>query len=138
MADSSSRSSENSAATDDDYCWEVQDILAERRTFEGETEVLVNWKCTWTPISSMKDGRVLQKWLNTNKFITGHGNMAIKLPVIRGTQLFKDCIKIRKQQAEQKATAKLTGNATESPTKPSTHVIAGPRKQTGRTAKRRA
>jgi hypothetical protein len=44
MADLSSKTSANSAEYDDDYWWVEQGILAERRTFSGETDMLVDWK----------------------------------------------------------------------------------------------
>jgi hypothetical protein len=119
MSDSSSVSSAKSASTNDNVSdaaenWEVQDILAERQTLSGETEVLVDWKCTWVPISLVKIGPVLIKWRQTNKFRTGHEAMDVALPVVRGTQLHKDCIIIRmshgnRLMAQRNLAAKHTG-----------------------------
>ena len=139
MTDLSSGSSENLGASKDkpDVNWEVQDILAERKTISGETEMLVDWKCTWIPMASVKYGPVLVKWQHTNKFKTGHGTMDVTLPVIQGTQLHADCIIIRKNLAEKTVQVKHTDNTAEPSTPSSTHVITGSKKQTGSAAKRR-
>jgi len=130
MTELSSESSANTAGTNDNMTnaednWELQDILADRQTLSGESEMLVVWKCTWIPASSVKDGPVLSKWLYTDKFKTGHDPMNVRLPVIRGTQLHKDCMIIRKNLAERNVAVTPTDN------------IAGSKKSKGSATKRR-
>jgi hypothetical protein len=130
MTELSSESSANSAATNDNVSnaednWEVQDILAERQTLSGESEMLAVWKCTWIPASSVKHGPVLSKWWHTNKFKTGHDPMNVSLPVIRGTQLHKDCTIIRKSLADRDVAVTPTVD------------IAGSKKKKGSATKRR-
>lgn len=52
----------------DDSLWTVQDILAERRMANGESEVLVVWKPSWIPKSNMNDdGAVMRAFKEAMK-----------------------------------------------------------------------
>jgi hypothetical protein len=62
--------------------WEVVDILAERTVRGGgDSECLVVWKPTWTPLSKVQEGHVLSAWKTNTKFIPNpaHGQY-VKLP----------------------------------------------------------
>jgi hypothetical protein len=131
MAASSSASCDSEHSHTGDT-WEVAEILAERQTFEGDTELLVVWKCCWTPSSLVREGPVLQNWRAVTKLKT-KGKMPIKLPVVYGTQLYRDFTKAVQQKAadkRQRRQADCQGST--SPPTPS-----APRKQLNSVAKRR-
>ena len=116
--------------------WEVQDILAKRITLSGETEFLVVWKSTWSPAAMVKDGPVLRGWYDTPKFKT-QGDMAVTLPLARGTQFYVDC----KRLAQQKAAARSgqpssDGAGTAASEAITPRQVTGPRKELGSVAKR--
>ena len=129
MAESSSCASDSGLSQAGDT-WEVAEILAERKTFEGRKEVLVVWKSCWTSISLVREGPVLDNWRAVTKLKTS-GKMAVKLPVVSGTQLQRDYTKIVNQKAAEKRQrhhADGQANTTPNPT--------GPRKQLNSVAQR--
>ncbi len=117
--------------------WEVAEILAERETFEGATELLVVWKCCWTSPSLVREGPVLNNWRAVPKLKT-KGSMPVKLPVIAGTQLHQDYMKVVQQRAtlkRQRQWRQEGGQESTSP--PRTSPPRAPRKQLGSVALRR-
>ena len=42
--------------------WEVSEILAERKTLTGVTELLVTWKSSWVTIDQVAEGPVKEAW----------------------------------------------------------------------------
>jgi hypothetical protein len=130
MSSTTSAESETELShTGDTY--EVTEILAERKTFEGRTEVLVVWKSCWTPLSMVREGPVLEDWRAVTKLKTS-GRMPVKLPVVHGTQLHRDYTKHKQQKASDKRQRhQADGHADESP------VPSGPRKQLSSVAQRR-
>jgi hypothetical protein len=130
MSSSSSADSESELSHTGDT-WEVAEILAERKTFEGRTEVLVVWKSCWTSISMVRDGPVLDYWRAVTKLKTS-SRMPVKLPVEYGTQLHRDYTKYVNQEASGKRQRRQADDqADELP------VASGPRKQLNSVAKRR-
>jgi hypothetical protein len=130
MSESSSAASDSELSHTGDT-WEVAEILAERKTFEGRTEVLVVWKSCWTSISLVREGPVLDEWRTVTKLQTS-GKMAVKLPVVAGTQLHRDYTKMWNQSvAEKRQRHQTGGQANASP------VPSGPRKQLDIVALRR-
>ncbi len=126
MSESSSVASDSGLSQEGDT-WEVAEILAERKTFEGRTEVLVVWKSCWTSISLVREGPVLDNWRAVTKLKTS-GKMAVKLPVVSGTQLHRDYTK-RAAAKRQRHQTDGQANTTPNPT--------GPRKQLNSVAQRR-
>ncbi len=131
MSESESASSEST--NDGENTWEVAEILAERQTFDGDTELLVVWKSCWAPVALVKDGPVLRKWKTVTKLCTP-GNMTVKLPVIRGTQLYADYSKIISGRASERRQREELYRRDDT-----THLPIGvaPRKQLDSVAKRR-
>jgi hypothetical protein len=127
MAASSSVSSDSERSHTGDT-WEVAEILAERETFEGTTEMLVVWKCCWTSPSLVREGPVLDNWRAVPKLKT-RGRLPVKLPAIHGTQIYKDYIKVVNEKAAAK---RQHGQGSTSPPLPS-----APRKQLSSVAIRR-
>ena len=129
MSKSSSDASDAEHSQEGDT-WEVAEILAERKTFEGRTEVLVVWKSCWTSISLVREGPVLDNWRAVTKLQTS-GKMAVKLPVVAGTQLQRDYTKIVNQKAaEKRQRHQADGQVSTTPN------ATGPRKQLNRVAQR--
>jgi hypothetical protein len=86
--------------------WDVQEILAERTSGGGQTEILVLWKPSWIAISyMMSEGPVMRRFRAQPKmsFESESGLFRVKLPVEPGTKLAQDF-------AEDKAT--VIGDAT--------------------------
>ena len=74
--------------------WDVQDILAERRTANGESEVLVLWKPSWIPKDNMQsDGPVMRRFRQSPKARFGALSAlgTLILPVEPGTSLATAC-----------------------------------------------
>ena len=74
------------------FVWDVQEILAERVTARGDTELLVVWKTSWIPQSNMiADGPVLRAFMQIPKckFVSAAGTISI--PVEPGTTLAQEC-----------------------------------------------
>jgi|LauGreDrversion4_2_1035121.scaffolds.fasta_scaffold466810_2 hypothetical protein len=130
MAESSSAASDSELSHTGDT-WEVAEILAERKTFEGRTEVLVVWKSCWTPLSLVQEGPVLDNWRAVTKLKTS-GKMAVKLPVVSGTQLQRDYTKVVNQRTAEKRQRHQTYGQTNASPDPT-----GPRKQLNSVAQRR-
>jgi hypothetical protein len=102
MANHSQRSSRTPSPSAD-CIWDVQDILAERTTLQGESEVLVVWKASWIPKSNvMADGPVMRffdaapKILFRNSLIR---SLRIALPVEPGTVLQDDSAEVESREA---------------------------------------
>ncbi len=86
-----------SASSSNGDVWDVQDILAERTSVSGESELLVAWKPSWIPISNMhKDGPVMKKFIDAPKwkFSSASGTMRLYMPVEPGTVFAQDCAAI--------------------------------------------
>ena len=116
--------------------WEVQDILAKRITLSGEVEFLVVWKSTWIEAAMVEDGPVLRSWYDAPKFKT-QGEMAITLPVARGTQLYVDCKRLAiKRAAERSGQPNSDGTGTAASEALTPRQVTGPRKELGSVAKR--
>jgi hypothetical protein len=83
--------------------WDVQDILAERTSINGENELLVVWKPSWIPISNMADGPVMQRFKATPQwtYSSAKGQMRLKLPVEVGTDFADDCSAVLAAAAAQ-------------------------------------
>jgi hypothetical protein len=96
MAASSSESESSTASNG--TLWDVQEILAMRTSITGENEVLVVWKTSWIPVSSMiADGPVIRRFMECSKFrFYAHQNadLQVVLPVEPGTTLATDCATI--------------------------------------------
>jgi hypothetical protein len=93
----------------DDSLWTVQDILAERRMANGESEVLVVWKPSWIPKSNMNDdGAVMRAFkeamkVRFNSIYSGTGLGTLILPVEPGTTLADDCDAMIRAHAEHQS-----------------------------------
>ena len=48
--------------------WEVQDILAARTSATGDDEMLVVWKPSWAPVSNIKDGPAIRRFMTATKW----------------------------------------------------------------------
>jgi hypothetical protein len=128
---SASSESQHSHSTSGDT-WEVAEILAERETFEGASELLVVWKCCWTSPSLVREGPVLDNWRAVTKLKT-KGRMRVKLPVIAGTQLHRDYVKV----VHHRATSKRQRESRQEDSLDSVSPPRAPRKQLGTAALRR-
>lgn len=127
---------ESSSDPEIEDLWEVQDILAKRITLSGDVEFLVVWKSTWMAAAMVRDGPVLRSWYDAPKFKT-QGEMAITLPLVRGTQLYVDCKRLLvKRAAERSGQPSSDGTATAASEALTPRQATGPRKQLGSVAKR--
>ena len=110
--------------------WDVQDILAERRTLNGNSEVLVVWKPSWIPKENIADGQI---WLNFEQapkcqFTSAIGK--IILPVDQGSSLSEDIEFVAKHAEKQISTYRADYAHASSDSAPS-RVAGSPRKTLG-------
>ena len=64
--------SPNSSSSEGGQLWDVQEILAERRSMGGEIELLVVWKTSWIPKENlMADGPVMRQFMESRKWNFG-------------------------------------------------------------------
>ena len=114
--------------------WEVQDILAARTSATGDDEMLVVWKPSWAPVSNIKDGPAIRRFMTATKwkFTSNVSGMRVILPVEEDTTLAEDYNLMQQMTAAAKSQRR------------SSHVVAdapratGPRKSLGSVAKHRS
>jgi hypothetical protein len=90
---SSSASPASTTTSSDGTLWDIQDVIAQRSTIDGRTELLVAFKPTWIPFSDMhSDCPVMRKFKDTIKmvFVCESGTSCIELPVEPGSALAQD------------------------------------------------
>jgi hypothetical protein len=97
--------------------WDVQEILAYRTSITGENELLVVWKTSWIPVSSMvADGPVLRRFTESTKcrFVAQQNqDMHVLLPVEPGTTMQIDCAAMAAQlERRTAATAQASNDGT--------------------------
>ena len=101
----SSASSSVSSVADNEFNWEVSEIIAERTSVTGENEVLVIWKSSWIPVSQLHEaGPVVRRWAQVPKWrsTVPHG-MELQLPAESGSHLGKDMAFMAAAKAREKA-----------------------------------
>lgn len=102
MANRSPHSSSSPSPTSG-CIWDVQDILAERTTLQGDSELLVVWKASWIPKSNMEaDGPMLRVFDTAPKIVfrnTVVRSLRIFLPVEPGTVLQGDSDEVEYREA---------------------------------------
>jgi hypothetical protein len=83
--------------------WDVQDILAERTTLQGDSELLVVWKPSWIPKSNMEaDGPMMRVFDTAPKIVFRNSvirSLRILLPVEPGTVLQGDSAEVEYREA---------------------------------------
>jgi len=121
-----------SSSTNDGFVLEVQAILAERTTVEGENEFLVALRPTWIPSSSMQaSSAVIARYDAAPKwsFSSPQGGLQLYVPVERGTAIAADRATIAARVAAAEAAQRDAASA---------GIDRTPRKALGSVAKRRA
>ena len=95
--------------TQDAQMWDVSEILAERRTVNGLSEVLVVWRPSWIAKDSMDaDGPVRCNFRQAPKarFVCSSGLGTLILPVEPGTALAEDCASLATRVQSHNTTAR--------------------------------
>jgi hypothetical protein len=103
--ESAQLSSSESPPSIEGNLWDVQDILAERETADGESEVLVVWKPSWIPkINMQHDGPVMRSFRKAFKarFDSGTALGTLILPVEPGTKLALDGAAVIRAHADKR------------------------------------
>jgi hypothetical protein len=114
--------------------WEVQDILAARTSATGDDEMLVVWKPSWAPVSNIKDGPAIRRFMTATKwkFTSNVSGMRVILPVEEDTTLAEDYDLMQQMTAAAKSQRRSSHAAADAPR------ATGPRKSLGSVAKRRS
>ena len=103
-----------SSTTNDGFVLEVQAILAERTTVEGENEFLVALRPTWIPSSSMQaSSAVIARYDAAPKwsFSSPQGGLQLYVPVERGTAIAADRATIAARVAAAEAAQRDAASA---------------------------
>lgn len=113
--------------------WEVQDILAARTSATGDDEMLVVWKPSWAPVSNIKDGPAIRRFMTATqwKFTSNVSGMRVILPVEEDTTLAEDYDLMQQMTAAAKSQRRSSHAAADAPR------ATGPRKSLESVAKRR-
>ena len=88
------------ASSNDGFAWEVQEFIAERTSITtGDNEILVVWKTSWMPLSSLiADSPAWRRWKDAQKWQSCHCGdchshnalMQVTLPVEDGSVMAAD------------------------------------------------
>jgi hypothetical protein len=134
MATTISTSPTPSTSTDDRFIGEVskvlqvQDILAERTTVSGDNELLVVWKTSWIPASSLAGCSAMRRWEKATKWAScdacDNAAMQIFLPVQPGSEMEADLARVAMLKAvvdrlDRAAAARGSSCAVDRPSKTS-------------------
>lgn len=120
--------------------WDVAEILAERRTVNGLSEVLVVWRPSWINKDSMDaDGPVRRSFRQAPKarFGTSSALGTLILPVEPNTALADDCAALaaRVQIQSHSATVRAASSKSSIGVEAQQHDRGTPRKSLGGIAK---
>ena len=110
--------------------WEVQDILAERRSLNGSSEVLVVWKPSWISKDNVADGQIWLNFVQAPKCQFSSAIGKIILPVDPGSSLSDDMEIVAKHAEEQISSYRADYAHASSESTPS-RVAGTPRKSLG-------
>jgi hypothetical protein len=77
--------------------WTVQDIIAERKSLNGDKELLVIWKPSWIPKENMADGPVWRSFRGARRCQFSCAAGSIIVPVEAGSSLAADIATVTRQ-----------------------------------------
>jgi len=77
--------------------WTVQDIIAERKSLNGDRELLVVWKPSWIPKENMEDGPVWRSFRDAQRCQFSCAAGSIIVPVEVGSSLADDIAAVSHQ-----------------------------------------
>jgi hypothetical protein len=111
--------------------WTVQDIIAERKSLNGDRELLVVWKASWIPKENMEDGPVWRSFRDAQRCQFSCAAGSIIVPVEAGSSLAGDIAAVSHQVSNTpRVVTGLRGVASQS------KKDMTPRKSLGTAAKR--